>query len=56
MSLPPNKYYFSPDIPGGYTKRPKADFEVFANEVVYLGEYFMPKSCSFHTFMGISRQ
>jgi len=52
VKLPPNKYYLAPDTPGGYTTRPKADFEVFANEVVYLGEFFMPKSCSFHTLMG----
>lgn len=52
VKLPPNKYYFSPHIPGGYDALLKADFEVFANEVVYLGEFFMPKSCSIHNLMG----
>ena len=52
MKLPPNKYYLAPHIPGGYTELPKADFEVYANEVAYLGEYFMPESCSFYTLMG----
>jgi hypothetical protein len=52
LKLPPNQYYLSPDIPGGYDKLPKADFEVFAHEVVYLGEFSMPTSCSIHTLMG----
>jgi len=54
VKLPPNKYYLSPHLHtiGGYTELPKADFEVYANEVVYLGQFFMPKSCSFHNLLG----
>lgn len=51
VKFQPNKYYLPPHIPGGYTEFPKADFAGYANEVVYLGEYFMPESCCFHTLM-----
>ena len=40
VTLPPNTHYLSPTVAtiGGYDTRLKAEFEGFANEIVYLGE------------------
>jgi len=48
----PGAYYFSPRIANPFAqtvKAPELPFTVKAGETVYLGEIFMPKSCSLNT-------
>jgi len=48
----PGSYYFSPRIANPFAqtvKAPEFPFVVNAGETVYLGEIFMPKSCSLNT-------
>ena len=48
----PGSYYFSPRISNPFAqtvKAPELPFTVKAGETVYLGEIFMPKSCSLKT-------
>ena len=52
LSLPPGRYYLAPFIANPYVtavRVPRYDFVVNANEVVYLGEYFMPVQCLWST-------
>jgi hypothetical protein len=47
--LPAGDYFITPFIANPYVHLyhlPRADFSVAAGEVVYLGEYFLPVSCS----------
>lgn len=53
FALRAGKYVITPIIANPYvepTKVPRAEFSVEAGETVYLGEYFMPVSCSLRTW------
>lgn len=53
FTLRAGKYVITPIIANPYvkpTKVPRAEFSVEAGETVYLGEYFMPVSCSLRTW------
>lgn len=57
VKLAPGKYYLSPYLIGGsYSELLRADFELHANEITYLGEFFMPRSCGFSSNMGFRDQ
>lgn len=50
--LPAGQYYFAPWVANPYIQQitaKKADFSVAPGEVLYMGEYFMPASCSMQT-------
>lgn len=55
----PGSYYFAPRITNPFTqtvKAPEFPFVVNAGETVYLGEIFMPKSCSLTTTFVVKDQ
>lgn len=47
LKLSAGKYYLVPRVitMGGYLSPPRADFEVYANETTYLGEFYMDNEC-----------
>ena len=52
LSLPAGRYYFAPWLANPYFKPirlPRYDFLVNANEVVYLGEFFLTVQCGTST-------
>jgi hypothetical protein len=51
FAIPAGKYYIAPGIANNVIaiQRHKADFSVDAGETVYLGEYFMTRSCALET-------
>lgn len=58
LQVPPGKYVLVPfamNPYASYFKPPKADFEVYANETAYLGEFFMPE-CDGQAGMGFVDQ
>ena len=47
LKLSAGKYHLAPRLLtiGGYVSPPRADFEVYANETTYLGEFYMDNEC-----------
>lgn len=59
VKLAPGKYYLAPRVTGPITystNPPRAEFELHANEITYLGEFYMPQACGLSTLMAFRDQ
>lgn len=57
VSLAPGRYYFTPWLANGYfttESAPRFDFTIQAGEILYVGEYYLPRRCAAGSYAEIN--